>query len=160
MLVEHHQQIALRTAFLITGSHADAEEVAQDAFVKSFRALGGFRDGEPFRPWLLAIVGNEARNRRRSQRIRSALSLDDARPAVETADAPEEAVLADDARRELRDALARLSHADRTLVGCRYFLDLSEKDLAALLRIRPGTVKSRLSRALERLRRELEATDA
>src|ERR671910_1217421 len=65
-LVRGHEEIAFRTAYLICGNAADAEDAAQEAFVKAHRALGRFRAGEPVRPWLLTIVANEARNRRRS----------------------------------------------------------------------------------------------
>jgi RNA polymerase sigma factor (sigma-70 family) len=65
-LVLAYQSLAFHTAFVIAGNAADAEEAAQDAFVKAHRALGRFRSGEPFRPWLLTIVANEARNRRRA----------------------------------------------------------------------------------------------
>jgi RNA polymerase sigma-70 factor (ECF subfamily) len=67
-LVKIHREVAFRTAYLIAGSAADAEEAAQDGFVKAYRALARFRDGLPFRPWLLQIVANEARNRRRAAR--------------------------------------------------------------------------------------------
>jgi hypothetical protein len=66
-IVVGHQATAFRVAWLITGSSADAEEAAQDAFFKAYRSLGRFRDGAPFRPWLLRIVANEARNRRRAR---------------------------------------------------------------------------------------------
>jgi DNA-directed RNA polymerase specialized sigma24 family protein len=71
-LVRAHQDIAFRTACLIAGSPLDAEEAAQEAFVKAWRALPRFRPGAAFRPWLLAIVGNEARNRRRGGPARRA----------------------------------------------------------------------------------------
>ena len=61
-----HEHIAFRTAYAIVGSAADAEEVTQEAFVKAYNALPRFRTGSPFRPWLLRIVANEARNRRRT----------------------------------------------------------------------------------------------
>ena len=64
-LVRMHQAIAFRVALVAAGDRGDAEEAAQDAFVKAYRALGRFREGAPFRPWLLRIVANEARNRRR-----------------------------------------------------------------------------------------------
>src|SRR4029078_2433289 len=67
--------IAFRTAMLITHDAAEAEEAAQDAFVKAWRALGRFREGEPWRPGLLTIVANEARNRRRAAGRRQALAL-------------------------------------------------------------------------------------
>src|SRR5919199_2460987 len=74
-IVRTYQGIAFRTAYLLSGSAADAEEAAQDGFVKAYRALGRFRRGAPFRPWLLRIVANEARNRRRSAARRAALAL-------------------------------------------------------------------------------------
>ncbi len=61
-LVVLHQRAALQVAYVIAGS--EAEDAAQEAFVKAFRALGGFRSGSPFRPWLVRIVANEARNQR------------------------------------------------------------------------------------------------
>src|SRR5262245_25626069 len=103
-LVREHQVIAFRTAFVITGSAADAEEVVQDAFVKAYRARGRFRAGAPFRPWLLAIVANEARNRRRSAGRREALVLRAAGAASGDAAPSPEAVLvsAEDHERLLR----------------------------------------------------------
>ncbi len=71
-IVRRHQSIAFRTAWVITGNAADAEEAAQDAFVKAHAALGRFRAGAPFRPWLLAIVAHEASTRRRSAGRRAA----------------------------------------------------------------------------------------
>ena len=65
--------IAFRTAYLLTGSAADAEEAAQVGFVKAWAALPRFRRGAEFRPWLLRIVANEAHNRRRSAERRDAL---------------------------------------------------------------------------------------
>src|SRR6266566_502858 len=58
-LVARHQDVAFRTAYLVAGSAAEAEDAAQDGFVKAYRALGRFRPGAPFRPWVLRIVANE-----------------------------------------------------------------------------------------------------
>ena len=156
-LVREHQGIAFRTAYVITGSAADAEEVVQDAFVKAYRARGRFRSGAPFRPWLLAIVANEARNRRRSsaRRARLPLELAEERPSGGAAPSPEVALLAREERAELLAAVDRLAEEQRAAVACRYFLGLSEAETAAVLGCRPGTVKSRLSRALARLEEEL-----
>src|SRR5439155_1764502 len=82
--------------YLIAGNDADAQEAAQDAFIKAYRALGRFRQGFPFRPWLLRIVANEARNRRRSAGRRQALALRamaDAAPG-DAAPSPEAALVA------------------------------------------------------------------
>ena len=156
-LVREHQGIAFRTAYVITGSAADAEEVVQDAFVKAYRARGRFRSGAPFRPWLLAIVANEARNRRRSSARRARLSLElaEERPSGGAAPSPAVALLAREERAELLAAVDRLGEEQRAAVACRYFLGLSEAETAAVLGCRPGTVKSRLSRALARLEEEL-----
>ena len=157
-IVRTHQGIAFRTAYVLTGSAADAEEAAQDGFVKAYRALGRFRRGAPFRPWLLRIVANEARNRRRSAARRERLSLRaaaEARPG-DAVPSPEAALLSREEQGRLLAAVERLSDEHRDAIACRYFLDLSEDETAAALHVRRGTVKSRLSRALDRLREELE----
>ena len=121
-----------------------------------------FRAGEPLRPWLLTIVANEARNRRRSAGRRAALALRAAgeeHPSGEAAPSPEAALLAGERRAALLAALGRLREDDRLVIGCRYLLELSEAETAAALGVRPGTVKSRLSRGLERLRAELGDDD-
>jgi RNA polymerase sigma-70 factor (ECF subfamily) len=161
-LVEQHQTIAFRTAYLITRSAPDAEEAAQDAFLKAYRSLGRFRPGAPFRPWLLAIVGNEARNRRRSAGRRAALVLRaaDEPSSGDAAPSPEAALIAADERRALLEAVEGLPDDDRLVLACRYFVGLSEEETAAVIRRRPGTVKSRTSRALARLRERLEGPDA
>jgi len=159
-LVRDHEETAFRIAYVICGNAADAEEAAQEAFVKAYRALGRFRTGEPFRPWVLAIVANEARNRRRSAGRRAALAVraaGEGRPSGEAAPSPEAALLAGERRAMLVTALNGLGERDRTVIACRYLLELSEAETAAALGVRPGTVKSRLSRALERLRKEVGA---
>lgn len=152
-----HQGVAFRTAYVITGSAADAEEAAADGFVKAFRALGRFRPGAPFRPWLLAIVANEARNRRRSAGRREQLALRAAaevRPG-DASPSPEAALLGAERRARLLEAVNALSEEHRLVLACRYVLELSEEETAAALDVRPGTVKSRLARALARLREEI-----
>jgi RNA polymerase sigma factor (sigma-70 family) len=161
-LVHRYGGIAFRTAYLIAGSAADAEDAAQDGFVKAYRALGRFRAGAPFRPWLLQIVANEARNRRRSAGRRASLELRLA--AHETsggaAPSPEAATVAAERRGALLAAMERLRDEERLVIACRFFLDLSEEETAAALGIRRGTVKSRQSRALEHLREQLGEPDA
>jgi RNA polymerase sigma factor (sigma-70 family) len=156
-IVRRYQGIAFRTAYVLSGNAADAEEAAQDGFVKAYRALGRFRREAPLAPWLLRIVANEARNRRRSAARRERLSLR-AAAEVRPGDAvpsPEAALLARESQERLLAAVERLSDDHRDAVACRYFLQLSEEETAAALGVRRGTVKSRLARALERLREEL-----
>jgi RNA polymerase sigma-70 factor (ECF subfamily) len=156
-LVHAYQGIAFRTAYVIAGSAADAEEAAQDGFVKAFRAIRRFRRGEPFRPWLLRIVANEARNRRRSagRRAHLALRAAEQQSSGGAAPSPEDTILSGERSAELLAAVNGLAEEHRLVVACRYFLDLSEEETAAALGVRRGTVKSRLSRALARLRDQL-----
>ena len=161
-LVRAHQDIAFRTACLFAGSAADAEDAAQEAFVKAWRALPRFRAGAPFRPWLLAIVGNEARNRRRAAGRRAGLvaRAGAERSSGDAAPSPEAALLSGGERRVLLAALQALDERDRAVIACRHLLDLSERETAEALGCRRGTVKSRLSRALGRMRAELERAGA
>lgn len=157
-LVRRHQDAALRVAGLVLAGGADVEDAVQDAFVKAYASLGRFRPGSPFRPWILRIVANEARNRRRSagRRAGLALRLAEDRPSDAAAPSPEAAILATERRSALLDALAGLSEDDRLVIGYRYFLDLGEAEMADALGIPRGTVKSRLSRALGRLRTTID----
>jgi RNA polymerase sigma-70 factor (ECF subfamily) len=162
MLVQRYQTIAFRTAWLVCGDAAEAEDVAQEAFLKAHAALGRFRSGAPWRPWLLRIVANEARNRRRSAGRRTHLAGRVAGLAEAGAadPGPEAAVLAGEERNALVRALGHLDADQRSVVVLRYVLDLSEAECAAVLGCRPGTVKSRASRGLARLRLELGGADA
>ena len=138
-LMHAYQGIAFRTAYLLTGNAADAEEAAQSAFVKAFYALGRFRPGAELRPWLLRIVANEARNRRRSagRSANLALRAAAAEPSGGAAPSPETSVL--DAERDaaLLEAVNGLREEEREVVACRYFLELSEEETAA----DPGTAE-------------------
>ncbi|MGH2807134.1 MAG: RNA polymerase sigma factor [Actinomycetota bacterium] len=156
-LVARYQQIAHRVAYLITRSSSDADDAAQEAFVKAYYALDRFRSGASFKPWLLTIVSNEARNRRRSstRRLELAERAASVRPSGDAAPSPEVAAIATEERRMLLDAVDRLREQDRLVVIYRYFLDLSEQEMAEILDCPRGTVKSRLSRALARLKEEL-----
>ena len=137
-------------AYLITRNAADAEDAVQDGLVKAWRAFGRFRRDAPMRPWLLRIVANEARNRRRSTRRREALALR-ASPG-EAAPSPEEAAVDAEERARLLAALDTLPDGMRLVLACRHLLSLSEEETAAALGVRVGTVKSRSARALEKLR--------
>jgi RNA polymerase sigma-70 factor (ECF subfamily) len=156
-LVRLHSDIAFRTAYLLTGSAADAEEVAQDGFVNAFRALGGFRAGAPFRPWLLSIVANQARNRRRAARRRVQMELRTLTAVRSEAGPPSPEIVVEQkaTRQVLLSAVESLDEDDRQVVVCRYFLELSGQETAAALGIAEGTVKSRLSRALAKLKGRL-----
>jgi RNA polymerase sigma factor (sigma-70 family) len=156
-LVERYANVALRTAYVIVGSQADAEDATQEAFFKAYRALRGFRPGSGFRPWLLQIVANEARNQRRGSGRRQNLAVRVVEGLRTGGAAPSPEAEAENAeeRDQLLRAVNTLRDEDRQVVACRYFLDLSTDETAHVLRCPPGTVKSRLSRALDRLRANL-----
>jgi RNA polymerase sigma factor (sigma-70 family) len=156
-LVTRYTALAHRTAVLL-GAGDDAEDVVQEAFVKAFHRLGSFRGDSPFRPWLLAIVGNETRNLHRLRRRRAGLVLRAAShedPSDAGPDLPADAAVATERREALLAAVRALGTRDRDVLICRFFLDLSEAETAQTLGWALGTVKSRQSRALARLRRRL-----
>jgi len=157
-LLERHQAVAFRAAYLITGSAAEAEDATQEACVKAWLALGRFRPAAPFRPWLVRIAINEAHNRRRSasRSIRLALRLGGELGDPLPAPSAELEALAGEQRVRLVAAVGRLREDDQLVIAARYLLGLSEAEAATALGLRRGTVKSRSSRALERLRAALE----
>ena len=157
-LVRRHESVAHRAACLIVGNTGEAEDAVQEAFVKAYYALDRFRHDAPFRPWLLRIVSNEAHNVRRRTRRQGNLALRAAedRRRGDAAPSPEAAALVIEGRTSLLEALNRLPEKDRLTLALRFFLDLSEREMAAALRCPRGTVKSRLSRALSRLRKQID----
>jgi RNA polymerase sigma factor (sigma-70 family) len=153
VLVARYTAPAHRLAYFL-GAGGDAEDVVQEAFVKAYRALPRYRPGAPFRPWLLRIVANETKNAVRGRKRRDQLALRalDLRPA----DEPYPQVAEAERRRTLLAGLRSLTRKDREILLCRYFLDLSEAETATTLSLPVGTVKSRTSRAIARLRDRLD----
>ncbi|GIK56804.1 MAG: RNA polymerase sigma factor [Chloroflexi bacterium] len=146
-LVAVYQQPVFRLAYLLLGDAAEAEEVAQDVFVRAYFALDRFDESRPLRPWLLQITRNLARNKRRSLgRYWAAVQrwwLHQPE-AVETAEKQPESQLLWQAVRQLRPSA-------QEIIYLRYFLEMNEAETAVALGIQPGTVKSRLHRALKQL---------
>jgi len=153
LLVARHTASAYRTAVLL-GAASDAEDVIQEAFVKGYRNLARYRGESSFRSWLLAIVANETRNLHRSRNRRDGLVLRaaEADPGQVAEDSAVGAVLAGERRAMLVDAMRRLPVKDREVLVCRFFLDLTEDETVTMLGWPRGTVKSRTSRALAKLR--------
>jgi RNA polymerase sigma factor (sigma-70 family) len=151
-LVRRHATIAKRMAVL-WGAADEADDVVQEALVRAYTALPRFRPGEEFRPWLLAIVRNVTYNSRRARGRRAAREVlaAEAWPVSDAADEALDAVRRDRLLADVRQLPAEL----REVVVCRYLLELSEKETATALGLRAGTVKSRLHRALARLREEV-----
>ncbi len=154
VLVRRHAPVAMRTAVLL-GAGSDAEDVVQEALVKAYRSLGSFRTDRPFRPWLLRIVANEARNAHRSSVRRATREQREARALPPELLDPARDVVDQEARGQLLAAVERLPEKLGRVVVCRYLLELDEASTAVVLGLPRGTVKSRLSRALGRLREDL-----
>jgi len=156
-LVRTHQGIALRVAYLVVRDSSEAEDVTQDAFVKAYRSLDRFRTEAPFRPWLLKIVRNEALNRVRSTKRRDSLALQITNDPVsgDAAPSPETEVISEEERGRLLGLIEDLPDRYRSVIVHRYLLDLSEEETSEILGLPVGTVKSRSSRAMQRLRKSL-----
>src|SRR4051794_40105081 len=149
--------MALRLAALV-GPAAEAEDACQEAFLKAYRSLARYDQTRPFRPWLLAIVANEARTRgRQSRRAGRLLERAAALPAVDAA-SEEDRALQRVGAGPLVAGFARLRRDEQLTLALRFVLDLSELETAQLLGCPPGTVKSRTARALSRLRVLVEET--
>lgn len=150
-----HQEPAFRLAYLMLGDAAEAEDVAQEAFIKAYLKLETFDSQRPFRPWILSITANLARNRKRGigrywHALRRWQNEKEAQnPARGQGGQRAEAEL-------LRQAVASLKPKWQEVVYLRYFLELSESETAETLAIPQGTVKSRLHRALKQLRRIIQ----
>lgn len=153
-LVRLHAPVAHRVAYLITRSAADADDALQDGMVKAYYALDRFRPDRPFRPWFVTIVSNEARNRARSDARREALRLRVATKAPPSD--PADDAVASVQSKELLSLVDALPARLRAAVALRHVVGLSERETAAALGIRQGTVKSRVSRGLQRIRESLE----
>jgi RNA polymerase sigma factor (sigma-70 family) len=160
-LVRRHQAAALRVATVVLGTSEGADDVVQQAMVRAWRAMSRFDERRAFRPWLLQIVANAARNDRRSRgrfarlAVRAASQAPHGNGAASAVD-PEEAIVADLERRRVVEALNRLRAEDRLVIALRHFEQLSEREMVDVLDVPSGTVKSRLSRAMARLRAELD----
>jgi RNA polymerase sigma-70 factor (ECF subfamily) len=146
-LFERHWPRAWRVAYVLTGTVAGAEDVAQDSFERAFSSLGTFNGRSAFATWLHRIVVNRALNVRRSE----------AR-LVHAESGGEEASPETPRGSELADAVGRLTPDRRSVVVLRYWLDFTPGEIAAVLDVPVGTVHSRLGRALSDLRKELETT--
>lgn len=158
-LVRKYQVQAVRTAYLITHDRALAEDIVQAAFLRAYERIGQFDARRPFGPWFLRSVVNDsikaaARRERRisleagseGEEISLANLLADPGPG------PDDLVETAELRRTVWAALGKLPPAQRAAIVLRYYLDLSEAEMADELACPPGTVKWRLHAARKRLR--------
>jgi RNA polymerase sigma factor (sigma-70 family) len=158
-LVERYRLPVLRTARILLADAAQAEDVAQEAWVNAWRALGQFNLERPFRPWILRIVANCCRMElRRSHGSDATLDLVEPELLSDQSD-----LLADVVRREeyaaLDDAISSLPPAQRQIVALRYRADLDLGEIVLVTGLPLGTAKSRLSRALAAIRERVASAN-
>lgn len=158
-LVQLHQKAVFNVAFRFLGRRPDAEDAAQDTFIRAYRALDRFDTTRPLAPWLKRIAVNVCLNRLEAQRIRpETLATDMGRPDDAPFDrlpgrrpTPEQAALATEQAAEIRQALAQLPPRYRAVIELRHFQGLSYAEMSATLERPLSSVKSDLFRARRQL---------
>jgi RNA polymerase sigma-70 factor (ECF subfamily) len=156
LLVPAYQQVVYRLAYLLLGDVDEAEDVAQEAFLRALRAIDRFDLSRPLCPWLLSITANLARNRRRSiSRYMAAVRRAFQAGAERQEDVGTLSGRTSDAQ-ALWQATRRLDRIDQEVIYLRFFLEMPVSETAEVLGVAQGTVKSRLHRALARLRTIVE----
>ncbi len=158
LLVERHHSPLLGFLYRMTGGdRALAEDMVQEAFLRVLRTIGQYQHPRPFKPWLYAIATNLIRDHyRRSETRHTVAASEQALRQIEAPGAVEDGLQEEDEAREIAAALLALPDLQREVVVLRYYQELSLAEIAALLDIPVGTVKSRLSIGLHRLREVLE----
>jgi RNA polymerase sigma-70 factor, ECF subfamily len=153
-LVARHQVRAARTAFLILQDEAAAQDVVQDVFLKLYRDIRHYDENRPFEPYLLKSVVHAALNLVRRNRKFTSLDGDlaEVESLLSSADSPEAQAEANQRSQQILAALDKLSPRQRAVIVQRYYLEMSEKEMAESLNAAPGTVKWLLNAARARLR--------
>jgi RNA polymerase sigma factor (sigma-70 family) len=157
-LMHLHQEPVFRFAYLFLGDPDEADDIAQETFLRAWNHLKGFDAARPLRPWLLGICANLARNRKRSAGRYLAALTRAFRSDPQVASDTEEHIAKNLDGNQLWKAVQTLKADDQQVIYLRFFLDLSTAEAAQTLDVAEGTIKSRLNRALGRLR-EIIQTD-
>jgi len=166
LVEEERQKIVAMAYHLVGGDREAAKDVAQEAFLKAYQALPGFREEASLRTWLIRIVINQATKYRRSQALRSRLgtiqswfgSKDNIEPAA-PGPLPDRQVQESSSRARIAAALEKLSSGQRSAFALVHLEEMTVEEAAQVLKKSPGTIKSHLHRALLQLRRELADLD-
>ena len=160
-LVNRHQSLVINFCYKMLGNREDAEDIAQETFLRAFAAIGRFQPRAKFSTWLLTIAKNLTLNfirneRRRIRGVDAVGSSDEAVPVIDLAPSgnpgPDRVALQNERARYVRRALKELSDTHRTIIVLRDFEGMTYEEIAKVMGCRRGTVKSRLSRAREQLK--------
>ena len=162
-LVARHQVKAVRTAYLIIRDLGLAEDVAQDSFLQAFRSIRGFDSTRPFEPWFMRSVVNASVKmmQRSAKQVEIGDEADESLFAELAAkvESVEEQVESIEVQKQIWDAMQKLSPRQRAVIVQRYFLEMSEKEMAEEAGSAVGTVKWMLNAARERLRGLIERSE-
>lgn len=162
-LVSQYQVKAVRTAYLITREVGLAEDVVQDCFVQAYRSIRKFDSSRPFEPWFMRSVVNAAVKvmQRSARQVEMGDDTDESLFAEIAArvESVEEQVESIEVQNQIWDAMQELSPRQRAVIVQRYFLEMSEKEMAEESGVAAGTIKWLLNAARERLRRLLAERD-
>lgn len=160
-LVTRHRQAVYRLCWAATGNHADADDAAQETFVRLYRSLSSYDSGRPFGPWLRKIAWNCGLSVRRNGKAGvAAVAVNHAPEAIDPAPGPEDSAVGNEEMRRVEGAMAALPAELRTVMVLRAVEGLSYAEIALVAGIPAGTVMSRLSRARKRLLTALETGTA
>lgn len=156
-LVERHRSLVYRVAFQYAGNHHDADDIAQEVFLKVYRSLHGFRQDAQFTSWLYRIAMNACidHGRRRNPVAVPIGGAGDEERTWEVADkdpGPDARAYAGELRRAIEAAVDRLPPQQRVIVSMRHFEGMKLCDIASALGVAEGTVKRQLHSAVHRLR--------
>jgi RNA polymerase sigma-70 factor (ECF subfamily) len=156
-LVNRHRAVVYRLARTITGNHHDADDAAQETFMRVFRALSSYDPNRPFRPWLKRITYNTSLNVLRSLKTRSRETASENLPELaDPSPGPGSSLQSGQTVKKIDEALHNMPGELRTTLLLRAVDGMSYKEIAAATGVRIGTVMSRLSRARERVHEVLE----
>ena len=150
-LVERHMRQAYDLAYSFLQDHHDADDVAQESFVRVYRSLSGFRAESGFATWLYRIVTNLALDRRRQRQRVAARNVPLYDPVVEETMRSAEEMLSADVPKHIERALHALPTMQRAVVILRHMDGLSTKQVSSILRCSEGTVKTHLHRGLKKM---------
>lgn len=155
-LVNQFQRKAIQVAYLITRDLGLAEDVVQDAFINAFHSIHSFDEQRPFEPWLLrSVVRASVRvTQKFAYQVEIGEEADEAlfTELIARVESLEEQVISNEIRNQVWEAMERLSARQRAVVIQRYFLEMSEKEMAAESGAAVGTIKWLLNAARQRLR--------
>jgi RNA polymerase sigma-70 factor (ECF subfamily) len=159
-LIRAHQNAVYNLCYRMLNERGEAEDAAQEAFLRAYAHLERYDEARSFRTWLLSIASNHCIDRLRKRRL-TWLSIDEglpAHPALHSdAEEPEDAVITSERNQLIQGMLAELSPEYRAAVVLRYWYDMSYTEIAELLNTTESAIKSRLFRARQNLAEKLQA---